>query len=65
MGYLMLFHELKERYGFNYTWSTYASESGNFGLGARDAIMIMGVWATVGGNNQPAAQFCGLTLAIP
>jgi Fe-S oxidoreductase len=32
MGYLMLFHELKERYGFNYTWSTYASESGNFGL---------------------------------
>jgi ferredoxin len=31
MGYLMLFQELKERYGFSYTWSTYASESGNFG----------------------------------
>jgi Fe-S oxidoreductase len=27
MGYLMLFHEL----GLNYTWSTYASEGGNFG----------------------------------
>jgi multiple sugar transport system permease protein len=23
----------------------------NFGLGARDAIVIMGIWATVGGNN--------------
>jgi Fe-S oxidoreductase len=32
MGYMMLFHELKQRYGFNFTWSTYASESGNFGL---------------------------------
>jgi Fe-S oxidoreductase len=28
MGYLMLFHELK----LNYTWSTYASEGGNFGF---------------------------------
>ncbi len=28
MGYLALFHEL----GLNYTWSTYASEGGNFGL---------------------------------
>ncbi|HSR11749.1 MAG TPA: (Fe-S)-binding protein [Thermodesulfobacteriota bacterium] len=28
MGYLMLFHEL----GLDYTWSTYASEGGNFGL---------------------------------
>ena len=28
MGYLMLFHEL----GLNYTWSTYASEGGNFGF---------------------------------
>ncbi|MFH1530635.1 MAG: sulfate reduction electron transfer complex DsrMKJOP subunit DsrK [Pseudomonadota bacterium] len=28
MGYMALFHEL----GLNYTWSTYASESGNFGL---------------------------------
>lgn len=32
MGYLMLFHHLHERYGFTYTWSTYASEGGNFGL---------------------------------
>ncbi len=28
MGYLMLFHEL----GLDYTWSTFASEGGNFGL---------------------------------
>lgn len=28
MGYLMLFHEL----GIDYTWSTYASEGGNFGF---------------------------------
>jgi Fe-S oxidoreductase len=28
MGYLILFHEL----GLDYTWSTYASEGGNFGL---------------------------------
>ena len=28
MGYLLLFHEL----GLDYTWSTYASEGGNFGL---------------------------------
>ncbi|MBM3334010.1 4Fe-4S dicluster domain-containing protein [Candidatus Sumerlaeota bacterium] len=28
MGYMMLFHEC----GLNYTWSTYASEGGNFGL---------------------------------
>jgi Fe-S oxidoreductase len=28
MGYLLLFHEL----GLNYTWSTFASEGGNFGL---------------------------------
>ncbi len=32
MGYMMLFHELKERYGLTYTWSTYCSEAGNFGL---------------------------------
>ena len=31
MGYMMLFHYLKERYGFDITWSTYASEGGNFG----------------------------------
>ena len=28
MGYMILFHEL----GIDYTWSTYASEGGNFGL---------------------------------
>lgn len=28
MGYMMLFHEI----GLDYTWSTYASEGGNFGL---------------------------------
>lgn len=28
MGYMMLFHEL----GLDYTWSTYASEGGNFGM---------------------------------
>jgi Fe-S oxidoreductase len=28
MGYMCLFHEI----GLNYTWSTYASEGGNFGL---------------------------------
>jgi Fe-S oxidoreductase len=32
MGVLMLFHELQERYGFRCTWSTYASDGGNFGL---------------------------------
>ncbi len=31
MGYLILFHFLKEKYGFDITWSTYASEGGNFG----------------------------------
>jgi Fe-S oxidoreductase len=31
MGYLMLFHYLKEHYGLDVTWSTYASEGGNFG----------------------------------
>lgn len=31
MGYLMLFHYLKEQ-GLNITWSTYASEGGNFGF---------------------------------
>ncbi|MBF0223839.1 MAG: (Fe-S)-binding protein [Desulfobacterales bacterium] len=31
MGYLMLFHYLKEKYGLDVTWSTYASEGGNFG----------------------------------
>jgi Fe-S oxidoreductase len=32
MGYMMLFHYLQEKYGFNITWSTYASEGGNFGF---------------------------------
>jgi Fe-S oxidoreductase len=32
MGYLMLFHFLQEKYGFDITWSTYASEGGNFGF---------------------------------
>jgi len=31
MGYLMLHHFLKEKYGLDITWSTYASEGGNFG----------------------------------
>lgn len=32
MGYLMLHHFLKEKYGLDITWSTYASEGGNFGF---------------------------------
>jgi Fe-S oxidoreductase len=32
MGYLILFHYLKEKFGLNITWSTYASEGGNFGF---------------------------------
>ena len=32
MGYMMLFHFLQEKYGFDITWSTYASEGGNFGF---------------------------------
>ena len=32
MGYMLLFHYLKERYGLDITWSTYASEGGNFGF---------------------------------
>ncbi len=35
MGYLMLFHEI----GLDYTWSTYASEGGNFGLFTSDRMM--------------------------
>ncbi len=30
-GYLILFKYLKEKYGLDVTWSTYASEGGNFG----------------------------------
>ena len=32
MGYLMLFEYLKREYGLKVTWSTYASEGGNFGF---------------------------------
>jgi len=32
MGYMILFHYLREKYGFDVTWSTYASEGGNFGF---------------------------------
>jgi Fe-S oxidoreductase len=32
MGYLILFHYLEEKYGLDVTWSTYASEGGNFGF---------------------------------
>ena len=35
MGYMLLFHEI----GLNFTWSTYASESGNFGLFTSNEIM--------------------------
>ncbi|QTA84865.1 sulfate reduction electron transfer complex DsrMKJOP subunit DsrK [Desulfonema magnum] len=32
MGYMILFKYLKDKYGFDITWSTYASEGGNFGF---------------------------------
>ncbi len=32
MGYMLLFHYLQEKYGFTFTWSSYASDGGNFGL---------------------------------
>ncbi len=35
MGYLMLFHEI----GLDYTWSTYASEGGNFGFFTSHEVM--------------------------
>ncbi len=38
MGYLMLFHYLKEQ-GLNVTWSTYASEGGNFGFFTSHELM--------------------------
>lgn len=31
-------------------WPTYFN-NGGFGLGAREAIMLMGIWAAIGGNN--------------
>ena len=39
MGYLMLFHYLKVKYDLNVTWSTYASEGGNFGLFTSNEVM--------------------------
>ncbi len=35
MGYLLLFHHI----GLDYTWSTYASEGGNFGLFTNNELM--------------------------
>ncbi|HBI16105.1 MAG TPA: menaquinol oxidoreductase [Desulfobulbaceae bacterium] len=35
MGYLLLFHHI----GLDYTWSTYASEGGNFGLFTSNEVM--------------------------
>ncbi|SPF49219.1 DsrC-trisulfide reductase [Syntrophobacter sp. SbD1] len=35
MGYLMLFHQI----GLDYTWSTYASEGGNFGMFTSHEVM--------------------------
>jgi Fe-S oxidoreductase len=32
MGYMILFHYLKVKYNLEVTWSTYASEGGNFGF---------------------------------
>jgi Fe-S oxidoreductase len=32
MGYLMIFDFLEKKYGLDITWSTYASEGGNFGF---------------------------------
>ncbi|MFC1585814.1 sulfate reduction electron transfer complex DsrMKJOP subunit DsrK [Fibrobacterota bacterium] len=39
MGYLMLFEYLKREYGLKVTWSTYASEGGNFGLFTSNEVM--------------------------
>jgi hypothetical protein len=39
MGYMMLFKYLKEEYGLDVTWSTYASEGGNFGLFTSNEVM--------------------------
>jgi Fe-S oxidoreductase len=39
MGYLILFKYLKEEYGLDVTWSTYASEGGNFGLFTSNEVM--------------------------
>lgn len=39
MGYMILFHYLKEKYGLEVTWSTYASEGGNFGFFTSNEVM--------------------------
>ncbi len=39
MGYMILFHFLKEKYGLEVTWSTYASEGGNFGFFTSHEVM--------------------------
>ncbi|MBF0430740.1 MAG: (Fe-S)-binding protein [Fibrobacteria bacterium] len=39
MGYLMLFEYLKREYDLKVTWSTYASEGGNFGLFTSNEVM--------------------------
>jgi len=38
MGYMILFHELQKQ-GLDITWSTYASEGGNFGLFTSNEMM--------------------------
>jgi len=39
MGYMLLHHYLKVKYGLDITWSTYASEGGNFGLFTSNEVM--------------------------
>jgi len=39
MGYLLLFDYLKKEYGLDVTWSTYASEGGNFGFFTSHEVM--------------------------
>ncbi|MFH2067728.1 MAG: sulfate reduction electron transfer complex DsrMKJOP subunit DsrK [Pseudomonadota bacterium] len=39
MGYMLLFDYLKKEYGLDVTWSTYASEGGNFGFFTSHEVM--------------------------
>jgi len=39
MGYMLLFEYLKKEYGLDVTWSTYASEGGNFGFFTSHEVM--------------------------
>ncbi|MFO7557942.1 MAG: (Fe-S)-binding protein [Desulfobacterales bacterium] len=39
MGYMLLFEYLKKEYGLDITWSTYASEGGNFGFFTSHEVM--------------------------